>query len=206
MPNDYRLLTVATSPARAEQADAYKLIERYIATFSRMFTGERIKSLYLYSESPGTGKTTTACVVLNEYLIAHFIGSLKRNRQALQRPAYFLDINEWQSLYNGFNRSNVPPETAAPLAARYYRIEQYAKATPFVVLDDIGIRSASEAFRADLHAVINARVTAGLPTVYTSNIPMAELSAVFDARLADRVRDQCVQIEFSGGSRRGMRR
>ena len=101
-PADYRLLTVQTSPARAEQAKIYATIEKYVATFERQFEadGTRIKSLYLWSESPGTGKTTTAITVLNEWLIAHYLGSLKRNRQAQQTPAYFLDVNAFQTDYN----------------------------------------------------------------------------------------------------------
>jgi DNA replication protein DnaC len=67
-PADYRLLTLSTSPAREEQAKIYATLEKYVATFERQFdaNADRIKSLYLWSESPGTGKTTTAIAVLNE--------------------------------------------------------------------------------------------------------------------------------------------
>lgn len=208
VPADYRMVTLQNSPARGDQPEAYALIDKYVATFKRQFDeeGERIKSLYLYSDSPGTGKTTSAAAVLNDYMIRHYIGSIQRNRQPLERPAYFLDVNAWQTLFLGFNRANVPRETAEPLAARYYAMEAQAKSAPFAVLDDIGVRSASEAFRADMHAVINERVTSGLPTVYTSNVKIEELASVFDARLADRVRDMCITIEFKGGSKRGLRR
>ncbi|MEW9698008.1 hypothetical protein [Paenibacillus sp. SI8] len=121
------------------------------------------------------------------------------------RPAYFLDVNEWQTDFNTFNRPRVPEETAAPAAARYYKAQGIAQSVPFLVMDDVGVRDASEAFRADLHAIINARTTAGLPTIYTSNLPMAELMRLYDARLADRVRDMCVEISFQGASNRGMR-
>ncbi|WP_311764873.1 hypothetical protein [Paenibacillus agricola] len=79
---------------------------------------------------------------------------------------------------------------------------------PFVVLDDMGVRDCTEAFRADLHRIINARVSSGLPTVYTSNVALTQLNEVFreqPARLADRVRDMCAEITFIGGSQRGMR-
>jgi DNA replication protein DnaC len=36
-PIDYRLLTVQTSPASANQAKIYATIEKYTATFERMF-------------------------------------------------------------------------------------------------------------------------------------------------------------------------
>ncbi|WP_209852264.1 DNA replication protein [Paenibacillus sediminis] len=208
VPSEYRMLTVKNSPARAEQERAYKIIDAYVSTFGRQFednADEPVKSLYLYSEAPGTGKTTTAAAVLNEYLIAHYIGSLKRNRQALERPVYFLDVNAWQTDFNAFNRPRVPEEVAAPAGERYYRAQRIAMSVPFLVADDIGVRDATDAFRADLHAIINGRVTAGLPTVFTSNVPLTELDRVFDPRLYDRIRDLCVTILFEGTSKRGMR-
>ncbi|MOA50214.1 hypothetical protein D3C78_1732060 [compost metagenome] len=79
---------------------------------------------------------------------------------------------------------------------------------PFVVLDDIGVRDCTEPFRQDLHRIVDARLTGGFPTVYTSNIPMEELNEVFrekPARLVDRVRDMCAVVPFVGVSKRGMR-
>lgn len=207
-PSDYRLLTIANSPARESQPKVYRTVDAYVRTFDRQFEpdADRIKSLYLYSASPGTGKTTTACAVLNEYVRRHYLGSLQRHRQPLQQPAYFLDVNEWQSLYNEFNRSHVPQDVAERAAREYYRRLTNAKQVPFAVLDDIGVREATEGFRGDLHSVINYRTTNALPTVYTSNLPIEEMAAVFDARLYDRMRDQCAVLHFAGESKRGKRR
>lgn len=206
-PSDYRNLTLKNSPARESQAKAYRIFDSYVATFSRMFDadGDRIKSLYLFSESPGTGKTTSAVAVMNEYIMTNYLGSLKNGKQPPQQPAYFLDVNEWQTLYNGFNRGNIPQDVAEQYSRPYYAMMEKAKSAPFAVLDDIGVRTASDAFRADLHTIINYRCANALPTVYTSNIPISELATVFDARLADRVRDQCAVIAFEGGSKRGRR-
>jgi DNA replication protein DnaC len=209
-PADYRLLTVKNSPAREAQAQLYSTVEKYIATFERMFDAygdnfpnkesRRIKSLYLWSESPGTGKTTTAIAVLNEWMIAHYLGSLKRNRQALQIPAYFLDVNAFQTEYNLATMTN---DDAA--MANVKATIQRAQTAPFAVLDDIGVRSASEAFRSYVHAIVNYRTTNALPTVFTSNLPIEEMAVVFDARLYDRMRDMCAVLHFSGESKRGKR-
>ncbi|MGP0579137.1 DNA replication protein [Paenibacillus peoriae] len=207
VPKEYAGVTLQNSPAREGQAEAYKVMDTYVNTFKRQFDDEeeRIKSLYLYSESPGTGKTTSASAILHEYIVRHYIGSLQRDRQPLERCAYFLDVNAWQTLFLGFNRSHVPAETAERHAAEYYAMEICAYRTPFVVLDDIGVRSATDAFRADLHSIVNYRTANGLPTVYTSNVPIDDLNTVFDARLADRVRDMCAVVPFVGGSKRGLR-
>jgi DNA replication protein DnaC len=206
-PSDYRLLTLNSSPVRESQTKIYATLDKFVATFGRQFEdgGARIKSLYLFSESPGTGKTTTAIAVLNEWMIAHYLGSLKRGVQAQQTPAYFLDVNEWQTLFNEFNRSNIPREVAEPASREYYRRMHLAKTAPFTVCDDLGVRDASTAFRGDLHSVINARTTNALPTIYTSNLPIEEMAQVFDHRLYDRVRDQCAILHFSGNSFRGRR-
>ncbi|WP_054958431.1 hypothetical protein [Paenibacillus dakarensis] len=207
IPSDYQKATLQNSPARKDQAAAYSVIDSYVNTFQRQFNegSERIKSLYLVSASPGTGKTTTAVAVLNEWIVRHYIGSVQRGLSPKERPAFFLDVNAWQTDYNTFNRPRVPDHIAEPAAERYYRYQSAASSAPFAVLDDIGVRDASEAFRADLHAVINARVTEGLPTVYTSNVAIEDLALVFDARLADRVRDMCLVVPFKGGSKRGIR-
>jgi len=206
-PSDYRLYTLANSPARESQAKVYRVIADYVATFDRQFEANapRIKSLYLYSDSPGTGKTTTASVVLNEWIRRHYIGSLKRGRQPLQMPAYFLDVNEWQTLYNEFNRSHIPADIAEKASREFYRRLANAKQAPFAVLDDIGVRQATEGFRGDLHSVINHRTANGMPTVFTSNLPIEDMAKVFDARLYDRMRDQCAVLHFEGSSRRGKR-
>jgi DNA replication protein DnaC len=208
VPDDYRRYTLQTSPSRDNQSAAYRKVDAYVATFTRMFDadGERIKSLYLRSEAPGTGKTTTACAIINEWIIAHYIGSIKRNRQPLERPAYFLDVNAWQSSYNEFNRSRVPDHIAEPAAERYYNAQRYAMQAPFAVLDDVGVRDCTEGFRGDLHTVINERTANGMPTIYTSNVTIAELTSLYDARLADRISDMCVDIAFEGRSKRGMRK
>lgn len=196
LPADYRGITLANSPAREGQAKNYEIFERYVETFSR----GGVKSLYLWSESPGTGKTTTASALISEWIARDYLGAIKRGEQPRQFSAYFLDVNALQTSYNLATMTN-DDEAMKRIGA----IIKRAQDAPFAVIDDIGVRSASEAFRAYVHAVINYRVTEGKPTVYTSNLPIEEMAQVFDERLYDRIRDQCGVIHFGGKSRRGRR-
>lgn len=221
VPADYRGVLLHDSPVRDEQEEVYRKLDTYAKSFEKQFTdvqaklldeGQtenqvRIKSLYLWSKSPGTGKTTTAVALLNEFLVEHFTGSLKRKMTPQQRPVYFLDVNQLQTHYNTFNRPRVPEDIAEPASRKYYTAIEHAKRTPFVVLDDIGIRGATDGFRGDLHSIINARVTNKLPTVYTSNIPIEDLADVFgEDRMVDRIRDMTQSFHFEGTSKRGKRR
>jgi DNA replication protein DnaC len=201
-PADYKLLTLANSPARANQAQVYATIEKYVATFERQFEPEapRIKSLYLVSESPGTGKTTTAIAVMNEWIIASYLGAKKRGMQVPLVPAVFLDTNSFQTDYNLAAMTN-DDAAMVKIKSTILRVQ----AAPFAVLDDVGLRSASEAFRSYVHAIVNYRTANGLPTIFTSNLPIEEMSVVFDARLYDRMRDMCAVLHFNGNSFRGRR-
>jgi DNA replication protein DnaC len=118
----------------------------------------------------------------------------------LQTPAVFLDVNAFQTDYNLATMTNDDAEMAKIRATI-----QRTQAAPFAVLDDIGVRSASEAFRSYVHAIVNYRTANGLPTVFTSNLPIEEMAQVFDARLYDRMRDMCAVLHFDGTSKRGRR-
>ena len=128
------------------------------------------------------------------------MGAVKRGKQAPQQPAMFLDINEWQSSYNLAVMTN---DDDAMLTVR--ATLKRAQAAQFLVIDDIGIRDATQAFKSLVHAIINARCAGAKPTVYTSNLPLEDMTRVFDARLHDRMRDMCTVYKFEGTSHRGGR-
>src|SRR5690625_3132746 len=182
LPADYRGITLANSPAREGQTKNYELLERYVETFSR----GGVKSLYLWSESPGTGKTTTASALISEWIARDYLGAIKRGEQPRQFSAYFLDVNALQTSYNLATMTN-DDEAMKRIGA----IIKRAQDAPFAVLDDVGTRSSTEAFTAYIHAIINHRVSNKLPTIFTSNLPLEEMREIFTERLYDRIRDQC---------------
>ncbi|WP_422404550.1 ATP-binding protein [Mammaliicoccus sp. JADD-157] len=198
LPTEYRNITLDNSPAKADQSVIYERLETYVKSFA--MDDVTIKNLYLLSESPGTGKTTTAAALINEYVKRRFMYYVKKKVEIPQELAAFLDLTEWQNKYNlaTMTKDEQALEEIKDDIIRYSEIE-------FLVLDDIGVRSATEAFRGYVHTIINKRITNARPTVFTSNVPMTELSTIFDSRLYDRVRDQCITMPFDGTSKRGRR-
>lgn len=198
IPNEYRNIYVSNSPVREGQKEVYEILNTYIQTFSK--DNVRIKNLYLYSTETGTGKTTTSIAILSEYIRRRFLYYVKKGVRIPDNLGYFLDLVEFQSDYNLASMANSEEDM---LMIR--RLIEFCQTVEMLVIDDVGVRSATESFRALVHSIINTRVNAGLPTVYTSNVPMDSLNDIFDARLYDRVRDQTHMFTFSGTSKRGKR-
>lgn len=205
IPFEYSDLFLWNSPAKDMNEDIYKTLEKYVASLPRAFKKgeEPIRNLYLWSANPGNGKTSSAVALLNEFMFVGYRVSLATKSPQKLPAAYFFDVNEFQTLYNTFNRQGIAEEVSKPASITYYDMMTSAKEAPLVVFDDIAVRSATEAFRADLHSVINFRVANNKPSIYTSNKPIGELKTVFDERLYDRVNSNALKIEFKGVSQRG---
>lgn len=199
VPLDYANIYLHNSPAKDSQSDIYKALESYVASFSA--DDVRIKSLYLYSTMTGTGKTTTACALINEYIKRRFTYYVRKGASIPPTLALFVDVNDIQRRYNLATMTDSKDD----LSAIKNELERMSN-VEFLVMDDVGVRSdATQSFRALVHAVINKRLTEQKPTVYTSNIGIDSLKNVFDARLADRVRDMTAVMAFKGESKRGIR-
>lgn len=199
IPLEYRDIFLDNSPAREGQPNIYANLDKYVQTFSS--DDIRIKSLYLYSTSPGTGKTTTASALLNEYIKQRFLYYVRKGESMPSTLGLFIDINDMHMRYN-----------LAAMTSNKDELEQIkdevrrATTVEFVVMDDIGVRKdVSESFRSLVHSIINARLTNHRPTVYTSNLPISEMKNVFDGRLGDRIADMTAELTFKGTSKRGVR-
>lgn len=197
VPNDYKEVFMDNSVARKDQENAYRILDKYVESFK----GDgKDKSVYLFSRSPGTGKTTTAIALLHEYIRIKYLKYVKAKKSVPELIGMFLDLNDIQRRYNMASMSKNEEEMK--------RITEHLEETmkvDMLVLDDVGVRSATESFRAIVHGLINYRVTNGLPTIYTSNNSMEDMKVVFDERLYDRIKDQTLEITFVGTSKRGMR-
>ncbi|QWI73319.1 DNA replication protein (plasmid) [Bacillus mycoides] len=211
-PKQYKGTLLKDCVVRESEPKIISALERYVKTFVRQWEtyedSDQILGLYLYSPKKGNGKTTTAIAIMHEFIARNYIGNIKRGLNAPHQPAYFFDVNEWQTLYSEFTRPNIPRHIAEPAAAEFYRRDKIARTVPFLIMDDIGVREdVTDAFKMDLHRIINHRNAQELPTVYTSNVPLSDLERIYrDERLSDRIRDMTIQFTFTGDSKRGRRK
>lgn len=205
IPEKYAHLTHETNPIRYDKPELYNFIDNYAGTLrEHMNGGKKPRSLYLVSETPGTGKTSTAVALLNMVIAYDYLLQASRGEHSTPDIAYFLDVNELQTLYNEFNRPRVPDHIAEPSAKEYYERIEKAKRARFAILDDMAVRSTTEGFTGDLHTVINHRVSNEMVTIYTSNIPRSELENIYTERFYDRLREGTIEVPFTGKSYRGL--
>ena len=134
------------------------------------------EGLYLWGPA-GTGKTVTVW------------GLLRRQIEA-ERAVLFVAVPQ----FLGALRQGV---------AEGRSTERRAAGVPVLCLDDLGAEKPSEWVRETLLAIIDARINAKLPTIFTSNCSPGKLDAHLGdpaGRIPDRIVGTCRIVGFSGES------
>ncbi|AXF39878.1 DNA replication protein [Bacillus phage vB_BthS_BMBphi] len=211
IPSEYRQTTFETARSKGTQSNTYGQLASYIKTFKKAFNEERnsketrLKDLFFYSKETGTGKTETATMLANEFLTYSYMRSIMLDDpSSFQNPVYFLDMPQLQGLYLKANRGGTPQDIREDASREYYKRLSKAKKARLVVFDEMGLRDVSDAFRGDIHDLINIRTVENLTSVYTSNVPLKEMLDIYDSRLYDRIRRYCIEYNFIGESKRGI--
>jgi DNA replication protein DnaC len=184
---------------------AYNKIENYINDLER-FT-QAGAGLFLYSvptdSNPfgtGTGKTTSAVTVLNEFVIMRTKQHLKGEKLIDGDLSVFVKLSDFQNNYNGQFRGN--KELQEENSNKYYLFKERMKNCELLVLDDIAIRTGTEAFLNEFYEIIDHRTVEELPTIYTSNLPLNELTEYFGERIVSRITGGVIPIPFTGNDQR----
>jgi DNA replication protein DnaC len=108
----------------------------------------------------------------------HLAAAIANYRMAEGHPALFIVVPDLLDHL----RATFNPRSGVSFDKRFEEVRR----TPFLVLDDLGIESATPWAREKLYQIFDYRYNARLPTVITSATPIKEL----DSRLRTRMEDE----------------
>ena len=202
VPPKYSNALMSNLPIKAENPTAYQWVQKYVGNI--LENAENGIGLFFYSiPNPsnrlgtGTGKTTSAVTILNEYVLARIVQHSKGEKLIEKQPALFYKASEFQTLYNSQFRGT--PDMQEKASHKYYKVKDLLMKVEMLVFDDIGIRQKiTDAFENELTEIIDARDSNQLATIYTSNIPVEKLAETMGERIASRIEGMTVQIAFKG--------
>lgn len=210
VPNRYRYTRIADAPFKEDNKKAYDTLEQYTNNLLRNVQ-ENNFGLFLHSMpnpenemGTGTGKTTGAIAVLNEYLIARGVSYLKREQDMPNNPVLFVRTSELQGHFNAQFRGNKALQDIA--TSKYYNLKNSIMRRELVVFDDIATRGTriSEAWEEELYQMIDYRATMvdNGATIFTSNESISKLPDLLGPRIASRINGMAIPIGFQGNDKR----
>lgn len=144
-------------------------------------------NLFIHSTIPGNGKSTWSIRLLIAYFYKIWMKSnFKCQGLFISVPSYLLALKDNISKYNeyaNFINSNV-------LEA------------DIVIWDDIGTKIGTEFELSHLLNIINTRMNSGKCNIFTSNLSKKEMTVFLGERLASRICNSSIDIEFHGVDKR----
>lgn len=206
VPSKYEGCTLNTLP-KLSPASTDALIRRYITNIVKhVKTGTGV---FLYSAptpdnkfGTGNGKTTSACTAINDFVVERAYTHLTTTDKLTHRanPALFVKSSEFQNMYNAQFRGTQDMQQEASL--KYYRFKQAMMNVELLAIDDIAIRTGTEAFLNEMYEIIDHRAVEELATIFTSNIPLADLASIYGERIVSRIQGMSVEVPFNGKDNR----
>lgn len=130
------------------------------------------KGLYLWSKTPGSGKTFLACCIAKSVMIKYDL-----QMRFVTAPDYISAVGD------SYKRERGEADST-----------QVYRECAVLVLDDIGAQADKEWQRQEMFRLINTRMSKGLITIYTSNMPIEQLNV--DDRTKDRIIKTAVNIQM----------
>ncbi|MFT4413170.1 ATP-binding protein [Fredinandcohnia humi] len=205
IPSAYMKARADNLPFKKDNPEAYVIVTRYCSKILQN-VDEGI-GFYFYSipnelnrKGTGTGKTTAAISILNEFLVERMIQHVKKERMIEDFPALFVNVSKFQNTFNSQFRGTKEMQEEA--SAKYYRFKERMMKVDLLVLDDIGIRDATESFMNEFYEIVDERAIEQRATIFTSNVPINQLAETLDDRIASRIEGSTIQVSFVGEDKR----
>ncbi|CDQ21718.1 ATP-binding protein [Halobacillus karajensis] len=205
IPKKYRNSFFENLPIKADNPQAYKVAEAYISNVLDYV--EKGVGLFFYSvpnkDNPrgtGTGKTTTATAIGNEYIKQRIIQKVTGQKDIKHQPTLFVRVSELQNTYNKQFRGSFEDQEKA--STKFGRMLKKMENAELLILDDISLRSSTEPFTNILYEMVDKRDIEEKPIIYTSNFPVDKLPETLDHQTTSRVEGTTEQIAFKGTDHR----
>lgn len=130
------------------------------------------KGIYLWSKTPGSGKTFLSCCIAKSIMLKHDL-----QMRFITAPDYINLVGD------SYKKERGELDSSA-----IYR------ECPLLVLDDIGTQVDKDWQKQEMFRLINQRMSSGLVTIYTSNMSVENLNV--DDRTKDRIIKTSVVIQM----------
>ena len=206
VPKKYQKCRLSNLPIAEQNPKIKGVIDKYLTNIERYIVNEH-RGLFLFSIpsqqnlfGTGVGKTTTACTILNEYLVYRVRQHLRGEISLKENPTYFVKASEFQNVYNSQFRGDSIHQREA--SETYYRMKARMKNVELLVIDDIAIRDLTEALKNELFEVIDYRVVEDKTTIYTSNHPLSNVIEMLGERICSRIDGTTYALGFTGIDKR----
>ncbi len=149
------------------------------------------ESLYIFSHNFGNGKTAWAIKLMQKYFDDIWAGNGFRTRGLfIHVPTFLTKIKENISVRD----------------EEFEATRQKLLTADLVIWDDIAATKLGDFDHANLLTYIDQRKLNGLSNIYTGNIAVENLADALGNRLASRVGNDSIIVEFVGNDRRGSRK
>lgn len=149
---------------------------------------EEGKNLFLWSETPGNGKSSLATKIMVAYFDKIWAGNgMTQRGYWCCVPRFFIKLKE-----------NISEDTDIQ------EVIESMKKSDIVVFDDIGTFTAGEWETEYLYTIIDYRVSNRKCSIYTSNVSPYNLKNKLGMRLHSRITNLSQIVEFKGPDCRGL--
>jgi DNA replication protein DnaC len=205
VPKKYKTATKNNLPIKEDNPEVYEAIVGICENIED-FIDEGV-GLYLYSvpnpsnvKGTGTGKTTSALTILNEYLGHRLVQHIRHERTITDLPGLFVKASKLQNQYNAQFRGTRDQQEQA--SYKFYELKKQMIKTDLLVIDDIALRGSTEAFANEVYEVIDERVTEERATILTSNEPIETVGKILSEQIRSRIEGSCELVALEGRDHR----
>jgi DNA replication protein DnaC len=205
VPKRYQNSFLRTLPIQEQNPQAHAFIKRYIDNLTHLV--EQGVGLYMYSspnkenrKGTGTGKTSVATAIVNEFVIKRVIEHTKGIKPIHEIPALFIKASELQNTFNAQFRGT--DEMKEQASIKFNKFKKLMLSVELLVIDDIALRGTTEAYQDVFYEIIDKRYNEELTTLFTSNTPLDDLGEVLNYQIASRIEGMTEGILFKGKDNR----